>query len=94
MLFDWDDANREHVRRHAVTPDEAEQVFRNAPIDLAAMNRKQETRRMVVGETDAGRVLTIVSTQRASRVRVITAYPANRRHRRIYEEEKQHPADD
>ena len=34
MGFDWDDANVEHMARHDVTPNEAEQVMLNVPIEI------------------------------------------------------------
>ena len=88
MQFEWDEANTDHIRRHMVTPEEAEQAFANDPIELAAVNRKGETRRLTVGPTDAGRLLAVASTQRKSRIRIVTAHPANRKQRRIYEENK------
>ena len=38
MQFEWDDANTDHIRRHSVTPEEAEQACANDPIELAAAN--------------------------------------------------------
>ena len=32
--FDWDEANVSHVARHKVSPEEAEQVILNDPVDL------------------------------------------------------------
>ena len=32
--FDWDEANIAHLFRHTVTPQEAEQVVLNDPVDL------------------------------------------------------------
>jgi len=88
MQFEWDDGNTNHIRRHGPTPEEAEQAFANDPMELAAVNRKGEARRLTLGPTDAGRVLAVASTQRKDRIRIVTAYPANRKQRRIYEENK------
>jgi len=33
-VFDWNDENREHIAKHRVTPEEAEQAVLNDPIDL------------------------------------------------------------
>lgn len=86
--FEWDEANIDHIRRHRVTPEEAEQAFANDPMELAAINRKGEARRLTIGPTDAGRLLAVASTQRKRKIRIVTAYPANRKQRRIYEENK------
>lgn len=83
--FDWDPANREHIRRHGVTPDEAEQAVRNDPLELGAAFHENELRRMLLGPTDAGRLLTVVLTERKGRVRIVTIYPANRKQRKLYE---------
>jgi uncharacterized DUF497 family protein len=32
--FDWDEANLRHVARHGVTPEEAEEVVANDPLEL------------------------------------------------------------
>jgi uncharacterized DUF497 family protein len=31
LEFDWDEANRKHIARHAVTPEEVEQALRTNP---------------------------------------------------------------
>ena len=83
--FDWDEANANHIVRHGVKRDEVEAVIANDPMELDAVIRKGESRRLCIGKTDAGRVLTVVYTIRNKKVRVVTAYPANRDQRRLYE---------
>ena len=34
VRFDWDQANAEHIARHSVKPNEAEQAIRNDPLDM------------------------------------------------------------
>ena len=34
MKFLWDSANVNHIARHNISPEEAEQVVRNTPLDL------------------------------------------------------------
>lgn len=54
--FDWNDANIEHIARHNVTPDEAEEAF------LDALFRKgRDGRLLVYGVTDPGRFLLVVA---------------------------------
>ena len=42
MQFDWKEANIAHIARHDVTPEEAEQVVENDPIDAGAVLRNGE----------------------------------------------------
>jgi len=68
-----------------VSPEEAEQVLANDPLEVEAIVRKGESRRLCIGRTDSGRLLNVVYTIRDNKVRIVTAYPANRQQRRIYE---------
>jgi uncharacterized DUF497 family protein len=63
-LFDWDDENRSHIARHDVTPEEAEQVLLNDPIDGGTQDHEGEERFVEVGMTDAMRILVVITTQR------------------------------
>ncbi len=58
MIFSWDDENREHIARHDVTPEEAEEVARGArpPFPRAIGDGKH----MVWGQTSRGRYLQII----------------------------------
>jgi uncharacterized protein len=84
MDFDWNPANIGHIARHGVTPEEAEQVIQNNPIDAPAVLRNGETRTVNLGKTDAGRVLVVVVTERNSMYRVVTARPAKKKERAFY----------
>jgi uncharacterized DUF497 family protein len=83
-MFDWDDANREHIAEHEISSDEAEQVILNDPIDLEFETRSGEERLRQVGETKRGRVLVVVTTWREDNIRVVTAYPASKILRTLY----------
>lgn len=83
-MFDWDQENIRHITRHGVTPPEAEQVVQNDPVDLQFETRNGEERIAQVGETEAGRILVVVTTTRGERTRVITAFPAKGRVRNVY----------
>ncbi|MDD4262511.1 BrnT family toxin [Syntrophaceticus schinkii] len=82
--FDWDNTNIEHIARHNVTPDEAEEAF------IDALFRKGRDRRLLVyGVTDAGRYLLVVVILKPDGVaRVITARDMSRSERRYYLREK------
>jgi uncharacterized DUF497 family protein len=88
MEFLWDNANIDHIALHEVTPEEAEQVIENEPLEIGKVERNGELRIVHLGETDAGRVLLVAVTYRAGHVRAVTAYPASRKFRKFYDREK------
>ena len=83
-MFSWDAANISHIARHGVTPEEAEQVVENNPLDLERQIRNGEQRILHLGETLAGRVLVVVVTLRGEMIRVVTSHSADRAMRRFY----------
>jgi uncharacterized DUF497 family protein len=85
-LFDWDDANRRHLARHAVSPQEAEQCYRNDPLIVEEQFIDGELRYLALGETSAGRRLAFLFTIRGARVRFVTAYAMTPQQQEIYEE--------
>lgn len=69
-FFHDGDANRSHVARHQVTPEEAEQVLEGYPLDIAATS---------MGPAVQDAFLIAITTIRGAHRRVITASPAPRR---------------
>ncbi len=88
-MFLWDKENISHIVRHKVSQSEAEQVIENNPLDLERQIRSGEQRMLHLGETTAGRVLFVVVTVRNKMLRVVTAFPANRKARKFYAEQRQ-----
>jgi uncharacterized DUF497 family protein len=88
-MFLWDKENTSHIARHNVSRAEAEQVIENNPFDLERQIRNGEERILHLGETTAGRVLFVVVTVRNKMLRVVTAFPANRKARKFYADQKQ-----
>jgi uncharacterized DUF497 family protein len=84
LFFDWDENNIRHLARRQISPVEAEQVVLNRPVDLGTELRNGEERVPHVGETDAGRILVVVTTLVGEKVRVVTAWPANKIYRRWF----------
>lgn len=84
MRFDWDAANIEHIARHAILPEEVEQAFLNQPLVVDFQHRGGEKRALCLGETDTGRLLALVFVERRGAVRVVTAYPMNKKQRQFY----------
>jgi hypothetical protein len=58
LIFDWDEANREHVAVHDVTAQEAEEVIRNEPFDLETQTDEVDGFRYTeIVETNSGESL-------------------------------------
>jgi len=82
--FDWDAANTAHIARHSVTPDEAEQVLSGASLPLETEEPSGEERHTELGEIASGRLLVVVWTWGRRCIRVVTAFPANRKWRAVW----------
>jgi uncharacterized DUF497 family protein len=76
--FDWDDSNLEHIAEHSVTREEAEFVLNGSTLDVEFQDWYGEERFVEVGVTAHGRYLTIVTTWRRGRLRVVTAFDASK----------------
>ena len=85
-LFDWDEGNLEHfINNHGVSPEEAEEtVLDPRAIGVDARNSANERRWAVIGATEDGRILYVVFTWRSGRIRIISAWDADRADRRRY----------
>ena len=55
--FVWSQGRVEHIARHAVTPEEFEEVCFGRPLILRARSRGQNPAYYVLGQTTAGRYL-------------------------------------
>ena len=87
MDFDWDAGNLEHIARHKVEPEEAEEAVTDPaaiPADQVYRGSKGEHRFGLIGATEAGRVLIVIFEERREKVRVVTAYPADAEQRAAY----------
>lgn len=85
MDFEWDEYNINHIARHNVTLEEAEEAlldFRR--IGTPAYQVTNEQRWAVLGSTEAGRILFVVFTRRDGRIRVVTARDATNKEKRRY----------
>ena len=87
MTFDWDDANIDHIAAHHISPEEAEEALRDPyRIPAPAYRVAGERRRGVLGSTEDGRLLFVVTVRRGAAVRVVTARDATASERRRYRE--------
>lgn len=88
MEFDWDDANRQHIARHGISTEEAEEALQIDPLDADVQQRAGEQRILCFGRTKLGRLLTVLYAERHGRVRVVTAYEMTKAQQRLYFQEK------
>jgi uncharacterized protein len=91
VRFEWSDAKADsNSKKHGVSFGLAVTVF-DDPYALIAPDRKHsvaEAREWIIGEADTG-ILVVIFTRRVEGViRIISARPANRRERKLYEEFK------
>lgn len=87
LIFEWDRANLDHIARHGVTADEAEQVVLGDPLDIemqVAEPDNSEERLLQLGVTAKGRILQLLTTWRDGKVRVISAWDAPRQVKTYY----------
>ena len=84
MEFDWNAANVEHVARHGITPQEAEEAVRIEPLDADVQHHNDESRVLCFGRTKSGRLLTVLYTERLGRIRVVTAYEMTKQQQQLY----------
>jgi uncharacterized protein len=73
-----------HIARHNVTMAEVEQLLTRQRITSEPFFVNNKERRVVYGTTEAGRLLTVVITDRNNRLRRITAHDMARKDSRQY----------
>ena len=89
MKFEWDPVKAyANEGKHGVTFDEASTVFGDV-LSVSGRDLKHsvgENRLLTFGLSIHGRVLVVSHTDRGSVIRIISARPATRKEKRIYEE--------
>jgi uncharacterized DUF497 family protein len=89
MQFEWDSKKAAtNLRKHGVSFDEAATVFQD---DLTLTGNDPdhslgEERLVTFGVSGAGRLLVVSHTERDDHIRIISARPATRSERKLYEE--------
>lgn len=78
----WHGWNEEHIARHNVTLAEVEEVTANRPFTM----RGRKDRYRLIGQTDSGRLLTVIAAPRGGgEAYVLTARETTREERRAYQ---------
>lgn len=89
MLVEWDTQKAEkNLRKHGISFDEAATVFLDSLALTYGDPGHAEERNITIGHASTGRILLVVSTERAegARLRIISARKATNHERRLYEE--------
>ena len=89
IVFDWDQWNvQKNESKHGVSRLEAESAFYDPHYRLFEDQRhssRNEMRYILYGRSLEVRVLMVGFTRRGRKVRIITARPASRKERRLYD---------
>lgn len=92
VLFEWDDGNNtKSYTKHGVSCLEAEAVFQDPKrVDFAdPLHSDKENRFVTLGASNRPRVLFVAWTLRKIKVRVISARPASKKERQVYEQKNE-----
>lgn len=96
MKFDWyEPKSQSNLIKHRVSFTEAITAF-DDPSALIAPDEKHSTdaeeRRWLIGESDVGILVVVFTVRLRGNIhRIISARPANRKERRLYEDRKELP---
>jgi len=83
----WDDGTADHISRHAVSPEEVEELLFNDS-DSPRIMRGKENRYLAYGKTNAGRFLLVVLIIANRKTRIITARDMTDREKKFYRRKK------
>ena len=87
LSFEWDSEKAEANREaHGVSFEEAAEAFLDPFHQGGDASQQFEERQFLIGYSLAARLLIVIYTDRGPRIRVISAWPATRSERRMYEE--------
>lgn len=87
VAFEWDSGNKQHIAKHNVKSEEAEEVF----YDDNCVNFKDlkhsgiEERYIIIGSTKKKKILYQVFTIRRDKIRIISSRNLNRKEVSLYE---------
>ena len=90
MKFEWDSQKAAlNLKKHGVTFEEATTVFRDtlSATDHDPDHSTGDDRFITFGLSSSGRLLVVSHTERKDGIRIISARPATKREKKIYEED-------
>jgi len=87
--FEWDEGNIDKsYQKHKITPNQAEEIFLDIDlkVETDVKHSQKEERFIAIGKTLERRlILFVVFTIRGNKIRIISARPANKKERKVYE---------
>jgi hypothetical protein len=89
MRFTWDPKNAAaNLRKHGISFEEASTIFRDTLSETGSDpdHSVEEHRFITFGISQHGRLLVVSHTDESDAIRIISARPAMRQERKIYEE--------
>lgn len=85
--FEWDfNKAQSNVEKHGVTFEEASEVFFDPFYQEGDASANNELRNFILGYSLAQRLLLVIYVERQVRIRIISAPPATRNERKLYEQ--------
>ena len=90
VRFEWDDEKAlRNLRKHGVSFEEAQTVFDDplARVDPDPAHSSSESRAIIIGYSDRGRLLLVSFVERDDALRIINSRAADVRERKRHEEE-------
>lgn len=91
LLFEWDPKKaRRNLMAHGISFDEASAAFRD-PMSATirdSRHSEDEDRFVLIGQSQRGRLVVVVHTERGERIRIISARLATIRERIQYEKKE------
>jgi uncharacterized DUF497 family protein len=84
-VFEWDDANLEHIAKHGFTPEDAESVILDPKrVRIDTYTPRGERRYGVIGRGQGGRILHVVFVVRSGKIRPFHCRQATPSEKRRY----------
>ncbi len=85
--FEWNENKAQsNIEKHDVTFEEAAEVFFDPFYQVGDATANNEQRDFIIGYSLSERLLLVVYVERVKRSRIISARPATRTERKLYEE--------
>lgn len=89
--FQWDRWNLDKsYKKHGITPNETEEVFldEGVKIEKDIKHQEQEKRFIAIGKTTENKMLFVVFTIRADKIRIISGRMTNKKEKEVYQKDK------
>ena len=88
MRYEWNsDKNKANLKKHGISFEEASQIFENDVFTWTDKRKDyKETRKVSIGSLGEEIIIVVVHTDRNGITRIISARPANKTERKLYNE--------